>query len=159
MSIFISYLSCINISEKGKQARTRRGAINMRPFSRMFSFMRHQTKLCTFREAQKIFESLEIFTLKRSTRVEMLPIFYQCHIIKISCSIRTFRGEGRPTHSTFHHAHDAGGPPDPRELARGLVRGELHVQPAHRRVLQHGVERALPRHAALPHAPPQTLRR
>ena len=78
--------------------------------------------------------------------------------VKASINILTdiFRVEGQLHH---HHAHDAGGPPDPRELARGLVRGELHVQPAHRRVLQHGVERALPRHAALPHAPTQTLRR
>ena len=30
-------------------------------------------------------------------------MFYQYHIIKISCSIRTFRGEGRPIpHSTMH---------------------------------------------------------
>ena len=66
---------------------------------------------------------------------------------------------GVPARPLSLHRDDAEGPPDPWQLSRGLVRGQLHLQPAHRRVLQHGVERALPSHAALPHAPPQTLRR
>ena len=53
---------------------------------------------------------------------------------------------------------DAAGPPFAGELSCGLVRGELHLQPPHRRVLQHGLQRPLPRHATIPHAPPQALR-
>ncbi len=48
---------------------------------------------------------------------------------------------------------------EPGELSRGLVRGELHLHPSHRRVLQHRVQPHLPGHAALPHVPAQALLR
>ncbi len=48
-------------------------------------------------------------------------------------------------------------PPGAGLFARGLVRGELHVHAADRRVLQHRVQPALPRHAALSHVPAQAI--
>ena len=88
----------------------------------------------------------------------MFALFRLCVTLN-TCRVEGRHRTGRSLRLRLRHHVAAGGPPYPRQLPRRLVRGELHLQPPHRRVLQHGVERALPSHATLPHAPPQTLRR